>query len=268
MKQVLISKGSAIVSDVPAPGVGVGEILVRVNTSCLSVGTEMSGIRSSAIPLWKKALKQPEKIVSTLKMVSTIGFSRTWSLVEEKIDTSFPTGYSATGTVVAIGSDIKDIEIGDRVACAGAQCAYHAEFIRVPRNLCVTISDALSWDNASTVTLGAIALQGIRRATPTLGEVFVVIGLGILGQLTVQLLKANGCRTIGIDLDKNRIDLALSLGMELGFSPGDDLDQIARLTDGNGADGIIITAATPSHEVISSAFKACRKKVVLFWLVM
>jgi predicted dehydrogenase/threonine dehydrogenase-like Zn-dependent dehydrogenase len=262
MKQVLISKGKAIVSEVPAPSVGSGEVLVRVHTSCLSVGTEMSGVRSSAVPLWKKALKQPEKVASTLKLVSTMGFSRTWSLLEEKIDAAHPTGYSATGTVIAVGTDIHDLVIGDRVACAGAQCAHHAEFIRVPRNLCVNLPETLSWENASTVTLGAIAMQGVRRTQPTLGETFVIIGLGILGQLTAQLLKANGCRTIGIDVDRERIALALSLGMDMGLCPddGDSIDQVARLTDGLGADGVIITAATSSDAVVSTAFKVCRKK--------
>lgn len=262
MKQVLISKGKAIVTDVPSPGVGLGEILVRVNTSCLSVGTEMSGLRSSAIPLWKKAIKQPEKLVTTLKMASTLGFNRTLSLLEEKIDAMYPTGYSATGTVVDIGEDINDIQIGDRVACAGAQCAFHAEYIRVPRNLCVKLGDAVDYESASTVTLGAIALQGIRRAQPTLGEMFVVIGLGILGQLTVQLLKVNGCRVIGIDLDEERINLALKLGLDLGVSPHDEtgIEQVIRLTNGIGADAVIITAATTSDLVVSTAFKICRKK--------
>lgn len=262
MKQVLISKGKAIVSVVPAPSVGKGEVLVRVHSSCLSVGTEMSGVRSSAVPLWKKALKQPEKVATTLKMVSTMGINRVRSLLEEKMDAAYPTGYSAAGTVVAIGEEVHDISIGDRVACAGAQCAYHAEFISVPRNLCVPLSDSLNWDESSTVTLGAIAMQGVRRAEPTLGETFVIIGLGILGQLTAQLLKANGCRTIGIDLDNDRIELALNMGMDLGLRASDEngIEQVYRLTDGFGADGVIITAATPSDAVASLAFKACRKK--------
>ncbi|MDP1604385.1 MAG: bi-domain-containing oxidoreductase [Legionella sp.] len=262
MKQVLIHKGAAIVGDVPAPRVGPGEVLVRVHTSCLSVGTEMSGVRSSAVPLWKKALKQPEKVVATLKLASSLGLNRTLSLIEEKRDAAHPTGYSAAGTVIDIGAGIHDIAIGDRVACAGAQCAHHAEFIRVPRNLCVPIPASLDWDSSSTVTLGSIALQGVRRATPTLGESFVVIGLGILGQLTVQLLKANGCRTIGIDVDPKRIAQAVKLGLDLGLNPeeGNNIDQVVRLTDGIGADGVIITAATPSDSVVSTAFKICRKK--------
>jgi predicted dehydrogenase/threonine dehydrogenase-like Zn-dependent dehydrogenase len=262
MKQILIRKGAAVVAEVPAPGVDAGEVLVRVQSSCLSVGTELSGIRHSAIPMWKRALQQPEKVLTTLRMVKTQGWHRTWSLIEERRDAAHPTGYSAAGIVEAVGRDIQDLRPGDRVACAGAQCAHHAEYIRVPRNLCVLIGDELDFDSASTVTLGAIALQGVRRAQPTLGERFVVIGLGILGQLTVQLLRANGCRTIGVDLDAGRLALARKLGMDVALDPGqsDDGEHVARLTDGFGADGVIITAATPSDAVISTAFKMCRKK--------
>lgn len=262
MKQILIHKGAAVVADVPAPGVEAGQIVVRVARSCLSVGTEMSGIRHSAIPLWKRVLRQPEKVTAAVRMVATNGWQRTWSLIEQQRDAAHPTGYSAAGIVVEVGAGIDDIRCGDRVACAGAQFAHHAEFIRVPRNLCTLVPDNLDWDAASTVTLGAIALQGVRRAQPTLGENFVVIGLGILGQLTVQLLRAHGCRVIGVDVDRARIDLATQLGMNLGIDPdqGDDTEQVARLTDGIGADAVIITAATPSDAVVATAFRMCRKK--------
>lgn len=260
MKQVLIQKGGAIVSDVPAPRIDVGEILVKVNTSCLSVGTEMSGVRSSATPIWRKVLADPQKIVTTIQTVKSIGVNRVWSLVEQKKGAAHPTGYSAAGIVMKVGPNITDILPGDRVACAGAQYAYHAEYIKVPRNLCTPIPNEVNWKEASCVTLGAIALQGLRRATPTLGETFVVIGLGILGQLTVQLLKANGCKVIGIDLDEKRITLAKSLGMDMGFTESSAIDDVARLTDGFGADGVIITAATSSDAVVSSAFRMCRKK--------
>jgi len=250
------------VADVPAPRVEAGEVLVDVRASCISVGTEMSGVRSSAVPMWRRALQQPEKAAQAMQMVAAQGLRRTWNLVEAKRDEANPTGYSAAGVVVQVGAGIQDLAPGDRVACAGAQCAHHAEFIRVPRNLCVPLPDELDWESASTVTLGAIALQGVRRAQPTLGESFVVIGLGLLGQLTVQLLRANGCRTIGVDLDRDRVALARSLGMDVGVTPddGDDIEQVARLTDGVGADGVIITAATSSDAVVSTAFKMCRRK--------
>jgi threonine dehydrogenase-like Zn-dependent dehydrogenase len=261
MKQVLIHNGRAVVEEVPAPGPEPGEVFVQVRASCLSVGTEISGLRHSAIPLWKKALRQPGKVAAAVGLIATQGLRRTLSLIEERREAAHPTGYSAAGVVTAVGSDVQDILPGDRVACAGAQCAYHAEFIRVPRNLCAPVPDGLDWEPAATVTLGAIALQGVRRAAPTLGECFVVIGLGILGQLTVQILRANGCRTIGLDIDSSRLDLARGLGMELSVSGGEgDVEQVARMTDGLGADGVIITAATSSDQIVSTAFRMCRRK--------
>ncbi|MDC0309004.1 bi-domain-containing oxidoreductase [bacterium] len=261
MKQVLIKKGVAHATEVPVPQLEAGEVLVRVQASCLSIGTELSGLRGSAVPLWKKALAQPEKAMNALKMTGDVGLRRTWSLIEEKKEAEHATGYSAAGVVTAIGVDIQDLVVGDRVACAGAQYAHHAETIRVARNLCVTMPEGLNFEAASSVTLGAIALQGVRRAQPTLGETFVVVGLGILGQLTVQMLRANGCRVIGTDTDRSRIEKALSLGMDHGVHPDDtDTDTVARMTDGYGADGVIITAATRSESVVSSAFKMCRRK--------
>lgn len=262
VKQVLIKQGQAIVEEVPAPQVEPGTLLVEVDHSCISIGTEMSGIRATGMPLWERALKQPENVKKVLQMIATQGIAKTTSLVQERLVAGLPTGYSAAGIVIEVGEGVNDIKPGDRVACAGAQCAHHAQIIRVPRNLCASIPENLAFSEASTVTLGAIALQGVRRAGPTLGETFVVIGLGILGQMTAQLLAANGCRVIGIDLDSSRIDLAKSLGMAIGINPGsgDDIEQVWRLTGGIGADGVIITAATASDQVMSTSFKMCRKK--------
>lgn len=262
MKQVLIRQGMAVVEEVPAPLVEPNTVLVQVDRSCISIGTEMSGIKSSNAPLWKRAIRQPQKIKKVIDMAVTQGVGRTASVIKGKLSGGQPTGYSAAGTVLAVGEGIDDLEVGERVACAGAQCAHHAEIILVPRNLTVPIPEGLDFAVASSVTLGAIALQGVRRAVPTLGEVFVVLGLGVLGQLTAQLLKANGCRAIGTDLQRDRIALALTLGMDIGIHPsdGDNIEQVARLTDGIGADGVIITAATPSDEVVSTAFRMCRKK--------
>jgi predicted dehydrogenase/threonine dehydrogenase-like Zn-dependent dehydrogenase len=222
----------------------------------------MSSVRASAAPLWKRVLKNPEKVATTLKMVSAEGLQRTWRVVRQKTGGAASTGYSAAGVVSEVGADINDIVPGDRVACAGAGYANHAEFIRIPRNLCVILPEDVDWDSGSTVTLGAIALQGVRRANPTLGETFVVIGLGILGQLTTQLLRINGCRVIGVDLDSQRIETARQLGMDLALrvDDDDDVNQVARLTGGLGADGAIITAATPSNAVMAKAFGMCRKK--------
>jgi len=195
-------------------------------------------------------------------MAATRGLTHTRNVIQGKLAEGNPTGYSASGIVLEVGDGIENIQSGDRVACAGAQCAHHAEIIRVPRNLAVPLPKELSLPVASTVTLGAIALQGVRRAQPTLGETFAVIGLGILGQLAAQMLRANGCRVIGTDLDSSRIELAKSLGMDfpLPAEENNNREHTLRLTDGEGVDGVIITAASPSDEVISNAFKMCRKK--------
>jgi predicted dehydrogenase len=262
VKQVLLKRGQPFIEDVPAPAVEAGTVLVRVHFSCISAGTEVSVIQSSGTPLYRRALKQPENVRKVLRLLATQGLSRTLDQVRGKLDAAHAIGYSAAGVVLESGDGISDLHIGDRVACAGAQCAHHAEVIRVPRNLAVRAPDKVDLEAASTVALGAIALQGVRRAQPTLGETFVVVGLGVIGQLTAQLLRANGCRVIGTDLDPDRTRLALELGIDSSPDPenGSDLDHVLSCTDGLGADGVIITAATPSHDVVSSAFQMCRKK--------
>jgi predicted dehydrogenase/threonine dehydrogenase-like Zn-dependent dehydrogenase len=262
VKQVLIRRGEAVVDEVPAPCVEPGTILVRVHTSCISIGTELSGLALSATTLWERAWRQPEKVKQVLRLAAGQGISATRDMVRGKLSAGEPTGYSAAGIVLEVGQGIGDLKPGDRVACAGAQYAHHAEVIRVPRNLVAPIPPGVGFEAASTVTLGAIALQGVRRAHPTLGESFVVVGLGGLGQLTVQLLRANGCRVIGTDLNPLRIRQAEALGLSVGLDPssGDQEEQVARLTDGVGADGVLVTASSASDALISTAFRMCRKK--------
>lgn len=266
MKQVLIKNGKAIVEEIPTPQCESGLVLVAVHYSCISAGTEISSMKNSGSPLWQRAIQQPQNVKKVLQSVNNIGLARTYSLVTGQLSAGNPTGYSAAGTVLAVGEDIKDLRPGDRVACAGAQCAHHAEIIAVPRNLTVLVPDNLDYSSAATVTLGAIAMQGVRRASPTLGESFVVLGLGILGQLTAQILQANGCRVIGLDIDHQRIQLAKKLGMEFGLTNQDEdnMSAVQRLTQGIGADGVIITAATSSNALVADAFKMCRKKVASF----
>lgn len=262
MKQILIKRGSAFVEDVPAPIVEKGHVLVNVLASCISAGTELSGIKTTSLPLWKRAMQQPDNVKKVVESIKSIGIEKTRKLIQGQLEAGNVTGYSAAGRVIAVGADVDQFRLGDFVACAGAQAAHHAEIINVPSNLVVKVPDGLSVVEASSVTLGSIALQGIRRANPTLGETFVVVGLGILGQLTVQMLRANGCNVIGIDLDTSRIEIAKSSGMNLKINPNDlnKEEQVYRLTNGFGADGVIITAATQSSELISSSFKMCRKK--------
>lgn len=251
-----------MVERVPAPVVESGSVLVRVDHSCISAGTELSAVRRSGEPLWQRAIRQPAKVRQAAGAAVEHGLTATRALVERKLTETHATGYSAAGVVVAVGEGITDLALGDRVACGGNQNAHHAELIRVPRHLTASIPDGLGFAEASTVTLGAIALQGVRRAQPTLGETFVVIGLGVLGQLTVQLLRANGCRVIVSDLEPSRLRLAVELGADAGLDPvaDDGTAQVSRLTGGIGADGVIITAASASDEVIATAFRMCRRK--------
>jgi predicted dehydrogenase/threonine dehydrogenase-like Zn-dependent dehydrogenase len=237
MKQLLMKLGQVFIEDVPDPTTEAGYHIVRVSHSCISTGTELSGLKTTAMPLWKRALKEPEKIKKALSMLVAKGFSKTKSIIEGKLTSGSPLGYSAAGLIE--GTNI-------RVACAGAQFANHAEIIQVPENLIVPIPEKLGFAPASTVALGAIALQGIRRAQPTLGETFLVIGLGFLGQITGQILLANGCKVIGMDLDPHRLELAKSFGIETTLP--------------TQVDGVIITAASSSSDIISTAFKLCRKK--------
>ncbi len=262
VKQVLIKKGQIMVENVPAPIAGEGEVLVQVYYSCISAGTEIASVKSSGVPLYRKALKDRQNIKKVMNMLRTQGFNKMISKVKAKVESANPTGYSATGIVLEVGNKIKDIKQGDRVACAGAGIANHAEFITVPRNLVVKVPENLPIDIASTVTLGSIAMQGIHRADPKLGEYVAVIGLGILGQLTVQMLKANGCKVIGVDVDQKRINLALSLGIDKSINSvkNNAVDEVVMFTNGYGADSVIITASTEKSEVINEAMEMCRKK--------
>jgi len=262
VKQVFIKKGEAIIENVPAPLVTEDEILVQVYYSCISIGTEMFKIQASGRPLYKKIMDKPQNIRKVLDRLKNHGLRDAIVKVKSKIEGKNPIGYSASGIVLETGKNIKNFKPGDRVACAGDKIANHAEFIAVPENLAIKIPQNLSVKAASTVTLGSISLQGVRRCSPTLGENIVVIGLGILGQLTLQMLKVAGCHVIGIDLEKSRIEKAIKLGLDAGFSPDkvNVVEEVIRNTDGFGADAAIITAASKGSEVINQAMEMCRKK--------
>jgi predicted dehydrogenase/threonine dehydrogenase-like Zn-dependent dehydrogenase len=262
VKQVLIKDGGIVVADVPAPGCSPRNVLVALEHSCISVGTEISGVRMSGLPLYRRALRQPQYVARVLQMVRDQGLVRTARRVSGILSSGQPTGYSAAGVVIAVGDLVEEFGIGDRVACAGAGIANHAEVIDVPVNLAVRVPANLDSRIASTVTLGAIALQGVRRCAPTLGETIVVVGLGVLGQLTVQMLRANGCRVIGTDVEVARIAKAVENGLEVGLNAadGDYVPQVVRLTDGFGADAAIVTAASTSDEIMSQAMRCCRRK--------
>ncbi|MEK6589905.1 MAG: bi-domain-containing oxidoreductase [Nitrospinota bacterium] len=257
MKQVLIRRGKVVIEDVPAPLVESGEILVEVAYSLISAGTEIASVSSSGESLLRKVINQPLSVLKVIELAKTQGISKTRSIIKGTLESGYPIGYSCSGFVVKVGSDIKDIRIGDRVACAGASRANHAEIVLIPRNLCVKIPEGCDMSDAASVTLGAIAMQGVRRADVRLGEKIAVIGLGLIGQITVQLLKITGCRVMGIDIDRDRVELAKRLGMDWAITSFMD----ARgLTDDYGADSTIITAASPGNEIIQQAMEMTRRK--------
>ncbi len=261
MKQVLVKGGGVVVDEVPVPALGPRELLVRVHYSCVSVGTELTGVQLSGMPLYRRALKQPHHARRALELAKDQGMVRTYRRISGRLAAGTPTGYSAAGVVAALGDEVTDFEVGDRVACAGAGIANHAEVIAVPVNLAVRVPDRLGLDDASTVTLGAIALQGVRRTEPTLGETVAVVGLGVLGQLTAQLLRASGARVLGSDLDPARAEQAVAGGIDWVVDKDDTLPAAAgRVTEGFGVDAVVITAATSSSALVSDAFQACRRR--------
>lgn len=263
MKQVFIRKGKVIVDEVPAPLVSVNEVLVHVYYSCISSGTEVSGIEKSGKPLLKKIIDNPQNIRKVLDLLKNKGLSKTIRKVKSKVDSQTPTGYSASGLVLEVGENIKNIKVGDKVACAGAGIANHAEFVAVPENLVVKMSEELDFQSASSVALGAIAFQGLRRADVKLGENIAVIGLGLLGQILVQLLKAAGARVIGFDIDDGRLNLAKELGMEEGYNSvkSNVLQKVLSFTHEKGVDITIITASAPhNNQIIQQAMEITRKK--------
>lgn len=264
MKQLSQNKksGALEIAEIDSPLIRPGMVLVKNYFSLISPGTEKSTIDSRKSSLLTRAKSQPEELKKVIDEMKRTGPLKTYKRVMSKLDASAGLGYSSSGIVLAVDSTIQDIEVGDRVACAGAEYAYHSDVIVVPRNLCVRIPDDVSSESASYTTLGAIALQGIRQTQPTLGECIAVIGLGLLGQLTVQMLKANGCRVIGIDLDTNVLALAMNSGIDAAFHRNDPgiKERIISFSHGTGVDAVIITAGTTSNDPIEFAGEICREK--------
>lgn len=263
MKQILQNArtGALELALVPAPAVGPGLVLVRNAFSVLSPGTEKMAMDFARKSLLGKARSRPDLVQQVLRKLRQEGPLPTYRTVMDRLDVPQPLGYASAGIVEAVGEGIHSLAPGDRVACAGAGYANHAELIVVPENLTAHVPENLALEKAAFATLGAIAMQGLRVGAPALGEVVAVIGLGLIGQLTVQLLLANGCRVYGIDLDPKRIEQARALGMEFGAAPGDDHDPVlARATGGHGVDLAIVTAAADSSAPIQLAAELCRHK--------
>ena len=258
MKQILqnLSNGETSLVDVPCPRNIKSNILIATTTTVVSAGTERMLVNFGKSSYISKARQQPDKVKMVLNKVVTDGLMTTIDAVRSKLDQPLPLGYCNAGVVLE--SDVDGFESGDRVVSNGN----HAEVVRVPKNLCVKIPNGVDDESASFTVLGAIGLQGIRLIQPTMGECFVVTGLGLIGLLCVQMLRANGCRVLGIDFDSNKCELARKFGAEtVDLSKGEDPIIVAQsFSRGRGIDGVLITAATQSDEVMHQSAEMCRKR--------
>ena len=260
MKQIIqsLKTGSTQVADIPCPSVKSGQLLIRSTCSLISAGTERMLIDFGKANLIEKVRQQPDKVRIVLDKIKTDGLLPTIDAVRGKLEQPLSLGYCNVGEVLEVGKGVDGFTVGDRVASNGK----HAEVVGVPVNLCAKIPNNVSNDEAAFTVVGAIALQGIRLAKPTLGEVVVVTGLGLIGQLAVQLLRANGCRVLGIDFDADKLAIAKSFGAEVvNLGAGEDPVKVAELfSRGRGVDAVLITAATQSSEPMHQAALMCRQR--------
>ncbi len=266
MKQLLqsVSSGQAFVADVPTPKAGRGEVLVRVHASLISAGTEKTAVDFAEKNILQKAMARPDLVRQVVDKARREGILSTLDTVRNRLDTDLALGYSNAGTVIAVGDGVSDIKPGDRVACAGAGYASHAEIVRVPRNLVALIPEGtnqISFDEAAFTTVGAIAMQGVRLAEPQLGETVAVIGLGLIGLIVVQMAKAAGCTVVGMDLNSDRCQLAEQLGCDATAQLRDQMKQLVTARSAaRGADAIIVTAATASNGPVELAGELARPR--------
>ncbi|MEZ0610043.1 bi-domain-containing oxidoreductase [Fibrella sp. WM1] len=264
MRQLIqnLKTGETILETVPAPQVRAGQVLIRTRRSLVSLGTERMLVEFGRANLISKARQQPDRVKQVLEKIGIDGLRLTLEAVFRKLDQPLPLGYCQVGEVVAVGAGITDLSIGDRVASNGP----HAEVVCVPRNLVARIPDGVSDEQATFTVIGAIGLQGIRLLGPTLGETVVVVGLGLIGLLTAQLLRLNGCHVIGLDPDESKRALARQLGVDaLDPTDTDAVKAVSELTSGVGADGVVITAsakpnAARTDEIMTQAARMSRKR--------
>ncbi len=260
MKQILqsLKTGTTEVADVPCPAVGRGKVLIGTARTLVSAGTERMMIEFGKAGWIDKARQQPDKVRMVLDKIRTDGLMPTVDAVFNKLDQPLPLGYCNAGRVMEVGAGVTAFAAGDRVVSNGK----HAAAVCVPVNLCAKVPDPVSDDEAAFTVLGAIALQGIRLVAPTLGEAVVVTGLGLIGLVTVQLLRAQGCRVLGLDFDADKLALAEHFGAEVvNLAAGDDPVAAAqRFSRGRGVDAVLITAATKSNEPVHQAAQMCRKR--------
>lgn len=260
MKQIIqdLKSGQTILEDVPAPLVKSGAVLIKTNHSLVSLGTERMLVEFGKANLIEKARQQPDKVKMVLDKIKTDGLMPTLETVFNKLNQPLPLGYCNVGEVIAVGKSVKEFKVGDRVASNGN----HAEYVCIPQNLVAKIPENVSDQEAAFTVIGAIGLQSIRLLNPTLGEKVVVIGLGLIGLITAELLLANGCEVIGFDFDQAKVDLAKAKGVK-AFNlaqGGDQIKIVEEHTNGVGADGVIITASNKSNDIISNAAQMSRKR--------
>lgn len=260
MKQILqdLAKGGTKVVSAPAPSVSKGQILINTTCSLISAGTERMLVDFGKASLIEKARQQPEKVKMVLEKVQTDGLFTTVDAVRSKLGQPLPLGYCNVGIIEAVGEGTDKFTPGDRVLSNGP----HADVARVPKNLCAKIPDNVSDEAASFTVVASIGLQGIRLANPTLGEAVVVTGVGLIGLLTVQLLRAQGCRVLAIDFDQRKLKLAQQFGAEV-CNPGLGEDPVSAgmaFSRGHGVDAVIITASTKSNDPVTQAARMSRKR--------
>lgn len=260
MKQVLqsLKDGRTRLADVPVPRAAAGQVLIRTSVSLVSAGTERMLVDFGRAGWVGKARQQPDKVRAVLEKIRTDGIATTLDAVRSKLDQPLALGYCNVGRVVETGRGVSGLQPGDRVVSNGK----HAEFVGVPRNLCARVPDPVTDERAAFTVLGAIGLQGVRLAAPTLGECVVVIGLGLIGLMTVQLLRAQGCRVLGVDLDATRLALARRFGAETVDGAESDavLSAAHAFSRGRGVDAVLITASTRGSEPVSQAARMSRKR--------
>ena len=260
MKQIIqdLKKGDTILEEVPIPRVKAGSVLIRTTRSLVSLGTERMLVDFGKANFLQKAKQQPDKVKIVLDKVKTDGLRPTIEAVFNKLGQPLPLGYCNVGEVVAIGKGVTEFSVGDRVASNGN----HAEYVCIPKNLVAKLPDNVSDEEATFTVIGAIGLQGVRLLKPTFGETMVVVGLGLIGLMTAELLIANGCNVIGFDYDSEKVRIANEKGI-IAINPSDGTDKVKFVesyTNSIGADGVIITASNKSNEIISQSANMCRKR--------
>src|SRR5579863_8627913 len=268
MKQLLqdLRSHEVRLEDVPPPCCLPGGVLVRNAASLISSGTERATVALGSRSLLGMGLERPDLVRQLLRRVRTTGLADVIAAVKARLDAGVALGYSSAGEVLEVGAGAEEFAVGERVACAGADYASHAEVNWIPRNLCVRIPDGVDFESAAAVAVGSIALQRVRVADVRVGERVAVIGLGLVGLLTAQILKAAGCEVWGMDLDPGRLALARELGVDIVCAPGDWRGSPYRVEvceRGEGPDAVIITAATPSREPVELAGRLARDRGVV-----